>query len=118
MDITDKMMEVLGKGLDASKKALYKAGDAVQDFSDRNVIKLEKRQLAAKRAKVCESLGEKVAVMIIEQKKTEIPSDDSAVAGCITQIEEIDKDIAYHEYILKNPEKKEENTDSEKNKKK
>ena len=48
-EIKEKLQSGLDKFLDSSKKALGKAGNAVQDFSDKSVIRIEKHQFEVKR---------------------------------------------------------------------
>lgn len=44
-ELEEKVKDVINKGAETSKRALNKAGDALQQFSDRSVLKFEIRQL-------------------------------------------------------------------------
>lgn len=47
-EFTSKVKDFFNKGAKASKEAFEKAGDRVQEFSDKSVIRLEKKQLESK----------------------------------------------------------------------
>ena len=51
MAFIDKMKEYLDKGVEVSKEALTKAGDVVQDLSDKGVTKIETHQLVSRQNK-------------------------------------------------------------------
>ena len=44
-ELGQKIKDLFSKGASASKQALEKAGDKVQDFTDKSVIKIEKKKL-------------------------------------------------------------------------
>ena len=48
MAFVDKMKDFFDKSVEASKSAFEKAGDAVQDFGDKSVAKIEIKKLEAK----------------------------------------------------------------------
>ena len=48
------------KGMEASKTALNKASNAVQDFSDKSVVRIEKHQFETKKEEQLLALGKKV----------------------------------------------------------
>lgn len=65
-ELGNKVKDLFSKGAKASKEALEKAGDKVQDFTDKSVIKVEKHQLETKRDCKYEELGLKLSQMLIE----------------------------------------------------
>ena len=48
------------KGMEASKTAFNKASSAVQDFSDKSVVRIEKHQFETKKEEQLLALGKKV----------------------------------------------------------
>ncbi len=64
--ISSNLKEMFSRGAKASKKAFEKAGDKVQDFTDKSVLKLEKHQLETKRDCKYEELGLKLSQMLAE----------------------------------------------------
>lgn len=65
-EIENKVKEMVSKGAKASKEALAKAGDKVQDFTDKSMIKIEKHQLETKRDCKYEELGLKLSQLLLE----------------------------------------------------
>ena len=76
MAFLDKMKEYLDKGVEVSKEALSKAGDAVQDFSDKSVTKIESHQLVSRQNKEYRSLGHAVLKFFEENLSTKRIVDD------------------------------------------
>ncbi len=67
MDFDRKLRDILEKGAKASKTAFEKAGDAVQEFSDKSVVRLERKQLESRRNTKYTELGRAVAVSFMEK---------------------------------------------------
>lgn len=65
-ELGKKVKDMFSKGARASKDAFEKAGDKVQDFTDKSVIKIEKRQLETKRDCKYEELGLKLSQLLLE----------------------------------------------------
>lgn len=87
----EKVKGTVDKIFDASKRALGKAGKAVQDFSDKSVIKIEIRQIESKiKAKKTE-IGELVYDSIISNN--EINTQNEKIQSLIKEITELNKDI-------------------------
>ncbi len=64
MGFEEKIKVWLSKGASVSKSAFEKAGDAVQDFSDKSVLKLDKMKLESQKNKKLTELGIVVNDMI------------------------------------------------------
>lgn len=65
-EIGNKLKEIFSNGAKASKEAIEKAGDKVQDFTDKSMIKYEKHQLEVKRDCKYEELGLKLSQLLME----------------------------------------------------
>lgn len=91
MDIEELMnsaKKIVSKGAKASKNAFEKAGDKVQDFTDKSVVKLEKHQLETKRDCKYEELGLKISELLIQGAAiSNITEKDTKI------IEDIQKEI-------------------------
>lgn len=88
------------KGINASKKALGVAGDAVHDFSDKSVLRIERKQLESKLKKQYELLGE-YACNFYEGKRTaSLSSKDSKVAEILLEVNRIKKEIVVRDEAL------------------
>ena len=69
MDIEEfgaKVKSLFSKGMETSKEAFEKAGDKVQDFTDKSVTKLEIHKLETKRDCKYEEMGLKLPQMLLE----------------------------------------------------
>ena len=56
-DFGNKVKALFSKGVETSKEALEKAGDKVQDFTDKSVTKIEIHKLETKRDCKYEEMG-------------------------------------------------------------
>lgn len=101
MAFLDKMKEYLDKGVEVSKEALAKAGDVVQDFSDKSVTKIEAHQLVSRQNKEYRSLGQAVLKFFEENPDSSLSADNSAINGIIQEIQRLEKEIILREESLK-----------------
>lgn len=65
-EIGNKVKEMFSRGTKASKEALEKAGDKVQDFTDKSVTKIEIHKIETKRDCKYEEMGLKISQMLLE----------------------------------------------------
>ena len=65
-ELKEKIKNVFSTGAKASKEALEKAGDKVQDFTDKSLIKIEIHKLETKRDCKYEEMGLKLSQMLLE----------------------------------------------------
>ena len=100
----DKGVEVsknaFDKGVEASKSALNKASNVVQDFSDKSVVRIERRQFETKRDEQFAELGKRVAAKIINEQEQAVRADDSEIVGIIEEIKRCEGEIAKREEAL------------------
>ena len=101
-DFGSKVKSWFSKGAKASKEAIEKAGDKVQDFTDKSVLKIEKKQLESKRDDSYLELGQKLSQLIAgglvlnienEADKKEVASIQKEIKSLDKQIAEKDKEI-------------------------
>ena len=101
MAFLDKMKEYLDKGVEVSKEALSKAGDAVQDFSDKSVTKIETHQLISRQNKEYRALGQAVLKFFEENPSATLSADNSLISGIMEEIQRLEKEIVQREESLK-----------------
>ena len=65
-EIGNKVKEMFSRGTKASKEALEKAGDKVQDFTDKSVTRIEIHKIETKRDCKYEEMGLKISQMLLE----------------------------------------------------
>ena len=65
-EIGNKVKDLFHKGSKATKEAPERAGDKMQDFTDKSVVKVEKYQLEQKRDVKYEEMGLKISQMLLE----------------------------------------------------
>lgn len=86
MDIDRKLRDILEKGAKVSKAAFEKAGDAVQEFSDKSVVRLERKQLENRRDTKYTELGRAVAVSFMEKGQNVFKSDTQEGQAFVQEI--------------------------------
>ena len=101
MAFLDKMKEYLDKGVEVSKEALSKAGDVVQDFSDKSVTKIETHQLISRQNKEYRALGQAVLKFFEENPSASLSADNSLISGIMAEIQRLEKEIVQREESLK-----------------
>ncbi|MCR5187310.1 MAG: hypothetical protein K6C97_00135 [Treponema sp.] len=101
-EIGNKVKDLFEKGTKATKEALEKAGDKVQDFTDKSVVKIEKHQLENKRDLKYEEMGLKLSQMLIEGAKvTSDNADDVKILeGLQEEIKNLSDQIREKENLL------------------
>ena len=62
----NKVKSLFSKGVESSREVLEKAGDKVQDFTDKSVTKIEIHKLETKRDCKYEEMGLKLSQMLLE----------------------------------------------------
>lgn len=117
MAFLEKMKEYLDKGVEVSKDALSKAGDAVQDFSEKSVTKIETRQLQSRQSKEYRALGLAVYQFFEENPSGNLSATDSSISGFIQEIQRLSKEIERREEALKSESKDKTSTNSTSEKK-
>lgn len=102
-ELENKVKVWFSKGAKASKEAFEKAGGKVQDFTDRSVLKVEKKQLETKRETYFSELGKKLYELFVnnsieltinnEEEKKALLKIKKDIELVNEQIEEKDKEI-------------------------
>ena len=94
MAFVDKVKDFMDKGVEVSKTALTKAGEAVQDFSEKSVIRIDIKKLESKLEKLINELGSYVFDKISCENAESVYASDEKVASIIKNINEVKSQIA------------------------
>ena len=90
----------LDKGMEASKTALNKASSAVQDFSDKSIVRIEKHQFETKKEEQLLALGKKVLEKLSGDAAAVLRGDDADIAAIVAEIKHCDEEIVKREEAL------------------
>lgn len=107
-DVKDKLKNGFGKFFNSSKKALGKAGSAVQDFSDKSVIKIEIRQLEQKKKDQIEKLGQLAWEKFQNDDTAMLSASEEPVVAIRQEIERLNQEISKRSESLKKEDKSKE----------
>ena len=66
--LREKIFNMLGKGVSASKKGIKTAGNAISDFGDKSVLRIENSQIKSRIEKKYAQLGSYVYSVLAEKK--------------------------------------------------
>ena len=88
------------KGMEASKSAITKASSAVQDFSDKSVVRIEKHQFETKKEEQLLALGKKVFEKFSADSAASIHGGDADIAPIVAEVKHCDEEIAKRDTAL------------------
>ena len=94
MAFVDKVKDFMDKGVEVSKTALTKAGEVVQDFSEKSVIRIDIKKLESKLEKLINELGSYVFDKFNFENAESVYASDEKVASIIKNINEVKSQIA------------------------
>ncbi len=94
-EISDKIFNLVDKGAEVSKDAFEKAGNKVQEFSDKSIVLLEKKQLEAKLNHKFEELGKAFYSLLNKKNKINFTSneDEGEIKKIKAEICSLEKEI-------------------------
>jgi hypothetical protein len=96
----EKAQDLGGKGLDASRDFLSKAGAKAQDLGERGVLLLEIKQLEGQAQKRIAQLGAEVYSAFAEQGAETVSADATAIKAILAEIASIKEAIEKRETEL------------------
>lgn len=94
MELKEEMKKYFEKGVQSSKEALSKAGEAVSRFSDESVVRIEKHQLQGKLKEDMQTLAAQVLKLFEEDDKKTISKADESLSPILNAIKETKEKIA------------------------
>jgi hypothetical protein len=89
MAFSDKMREMMNKGMAASRDIVSKASAQAQTWGEMGVLKVEVVQLRSQAEKLTAQLGAEVFAAFAERKETSLAADAPAVRDLIGRIADI-----------------------------
>ena len=94
MAFMDKVKDFMDKSVEVSKSALTKAGEAVQDFGDKSLTKIEIKKLENKQEKLICELGSFIYDKFNSEKIDNISELNEEIQSIISKINEVKSQIA------------------------
>ena len=94
MAFMDKVKDFMDKSVEVSKTAITKAGDAVQDFSEKSVIRIDIKKLESKLEKLICELGSYVFDKFNSENAESVYASEEKIALIIKNINEVKNQIA------------------------
>lgn len=100
-EFKEKVRDGMDKFIESSKKVLGAAGNAVQDFSDKSVVRIEKSQFESKLHEQYRKFGEYVAGILGADSSASVNTSDLKVSEFIAEINNLSKEIELRSNLLK-----------------
>lgn len=101
MNVESRLKEFLTKSAEVSKNVFSKAGDAVQEFSDKSVVKIDKIKLENQKSKKLTDLGQ-IVYDLFSDSQTSVSFDNENIKSLFEEITQIEKNIEEKTELLKN----------------
>ena len=92
-DFLTKMKTLVDQGVDASQKALSKAGLKIQELGDKGITKIELTRLENKSKKCFARLGLIVYDNLVCKQKSSVTAKNTEVAALLDEIEHLKSEI-------------------------
>ncbi len=89
MSFSERMRDMIDKGLDASRDFAKKAGEKAKELGEKGVLKLEIAQLESRAEKLVAKLGAEVYTSMVDRNMATVSRDTAAISGILKQIEEL-----------------------------
>jgi threonine dehydratase len=97
MTFSEKMREMLNKGMAASQDIITKAASQAKTWGEMGALKVEILQLRSQAEKLTAQLGAETYAALAERKEASISVDDPAIRELLVRITELDKLVAEKE---------------------
>jgi hypothetical protein len=105
MGFVDRMKEIIGQGLETTKKVLSSAAEKAKELGEIGVLKYEISQLEKQVEKRFALLGGNVYSILVEKNKNTVTKGTSEVKELLEEVNELEKRIDEKEKALKELEK-------------
>jgi len=93
MTFSERMQELMTKGVEASRDIIAKAGTQAHTWGEMGVLKVEILQLRSQAEKLTTKLGAEIYAAFGEKGQTTISADSPSVKELIVRIGDLDKEI-------------------------
>jgi hypothetical protein len=101
MTFSEKMQELMTKGIATSKEALAKAGAQAQVWGEMGALRFEIIQLRGQMEKLTAQLGAEAYAAFAERGQTSLEADSPSIKSLIARISELDGTVAAKEVRYK-----------------
>lgn len=102
-NIGKTILDYIDRGVEASKKGLKSAGNALSEFGDKSVLKIELSQLKSQLAKNYTELGKTCYKILRGDNQGELSTGNAEIVKLLDAVEKTEENIAKHEEALKKP---------------
>jgi hypothetical protein len=89
MSFSERMRNMIDKGLDASRDFAKKAGEKAKELGEKGVLKLEIAQLESRAEKLIAKLGAEVYASMVDRNMQTVSRDTAAVSSLLQEIENL-----------------------------
>jgi hypothetical protein len=91
MTFSEKMRDMMNKGMAASRDIVTKAASQAQTWGEMGVLRVEILQLRSQAEKLTAQLGAEAYAALAERKEPSLSADAPAVKDLIARISDLDK---------------------------
>ena len=102
MSFSDRILEILDQGIEASKEFAVKTGEKARNMGELGVLYLEIKQLEGKARELVNRLGKETYQAFTVRNQNCIKNDDPEIAIILTELEKVRDMIDLKETELKN----------------
>jgi hypothetical protein len=89
MSFSERMRDMIDKGLVASRDLAKKAGEKAKELGEKGVLKLDIAQLESRAEKLIAKLGAEVYASMVDRNVQTVSRDTEAISSILKQIEEL-----------------------------
>ncbi len=99
--IGKSFLNFIDKSVEASRTGLRAAGNAIGDFGDKSVLRIELTQLNAKMNKLYAELGKVTYERLSAGDESQVSMSDEKVKSIVDEMKKVSENIHFHEMALK-----------------
>ena len=93
MSFSERMKEMIDKGLVASRDFAKKAGEKARELGEKGMIKIEIAQLESHAEKLVAKLGAEVYASMVDRNVETVSRDTAAISSILKEIEGLRESI-------------------------
>lgn len=97
MTFSEKMRDMLSKGMAASQDIIAKAASQAKTWGEMGALRVEIIQLRAQAEKLTAHLGAETYAALVERKEASVSVDDPAIRDILARISDLDRLVAEKE---------------------
>ena len=98
--IKEQVKDYLDKGIAASKRAIEKTGNKVQELGELGVLRYELEKLNSRQKKLFREVGKNVYAVFSKDKKASLTIADEIISGLLKELGEFEKEIKKHKKLI------------------